>query len=224
MTWVQFRLDLPDGSWIADVSRSNPATTYRTLGVVADGGIGYTLLSVSGPGRDVAVDDLERHDAVDRVETLGAGEFETTLHVTAETPRFFDAARRAGLPIEPPIEVVDGSAELEIAGDHERISTLGRRLASLDVAFDVELVGRYDAATRVLTDTQRELVLAAIDAGYYDTPRRCTLTELAEREGIAKSTCSETLQRAEERLMKRFIEGLPHDERTDADSRREVIA
>ena len=223
MTWVQFRLGLPDGSWIADVSRANPRTTYRLLGVVTDDGVGYTLLSVAGPGTDT-VDDLRDHDAVDRVETLGTGEFETTLHVTAETPRFFDAARRSGLPIEPPIEVVDGGAELEVAGDHERISALGRRLASLDVTFDVELVGRYDAATRVLTDTQRELVLAAIDAGYYDTPRRCTLTELAEREGIAKSTCSETLQRAEERLMKRFIDGLPHDERTESDATREVFA
>lgn len=224
MTWVQFRLELPDGSWIADVSRSNPATTYRTLGVVTDDGVGYTLLSVSGPGRDAVSEDLDGHDAVDRVETLGVGEFETTLHVTADTPRFFDAARRSGLPIEPPIEVVDGSAELEVAGGHERISALGRRLASLDVSFDVELVGQYDAATRVLTNTQRSLVLAAIEAGYYDTPRRCTLTELAEREGIAKSTCSETLQRAEERLMKRFIEELPHDERVESDSKREVIA
>lgn len=224
MTWVRFRLGLPQGSWIADVSRANPTTTYRILGAVSDDGVGYTLLAVIGPGRDATVEELAVHEEVVGVERLGSGELETTFHVTAEAPRFFDAARRSGLPIEPPIEVVDGDAELDIAGGHDRISSLGRRLADVDIDVDVELVGRYDAATRVLTDTQRELVLTAIDAGYYDTPRRCTLTELAERHGIAKSTCSETLQRAEERLMKRFVEQLPHDETADVDAEREVMA
>ncbi|WP_418282585.1 helix-turn-helix domain-containing protein [Halorubrum sp. DTA98] len=223
MTWVRFRLGLPDGSWIADVSRANPMTTYRALGIVSDDDVGYTLLSVVGPKRESAAEDLDVLEGIEQVETLGSDEFETTLHVTGETPQFFDAVRRSGLPVEPPIEVVDGGTSIEVAGDHERISSLGRHLASLDIAFDVELVGQYDAANRVLTDTQRDLVLAAIDAGYYATPRRCTLTELAEREGIAKSTCSETLQRAEERLMKRFAEGLPHDETADTTAKREVV-
>ena len=49
----------------------------------------------------------------------------------------------------------------------------------------------------------------AVDHGYYDTPRACSLTELAEEVGIAKSTCSETLHRAEETMIKQFMEDLP---------------
>lgn len=47
---------------------------------------------------------------------------------------------------------------------------------------------------------------AVIERGYYDTPRRCTLTELADELDLAKSTCSERLHRAEEnsRLMTPF--------------------
>ncbi|WP_396890915.1 helix-turn-helix domain-containing protein [Natronomonas sp.] len=50
------------------------------------------------------------------------------------------------------------------------------------------------------------------DRGYYDTPRRCTQEDLADALGIAKSTCSETLHRAEEWVIKRFI-----DSRTERD-------
>lgn len=53
--------------------------------------------------------------------------------------------------------------------------------------------------------------MAAVEAGYYDTPRTCTLTELADEVGLAKSTCSEILHRAEEIIVKEFIENLPAD-------------
>ncbi len=49
----------------------------------------------------------------------------------------------------------------------------------------------------------------AVEEGYYDTARTCSLTELAGEVGIAKSTCSETLHRAEETVIKQFIEDLP---------------
>lgn len=228
MTWVQFRLGLPDGSWLADVSRSHPDLVFRTLGVVVDDGVGYTLVSVCTTDPEPVVDDVAAHAGVDDADTLGREEYETTFHVTGEAPRFVTAARRAGLPVEPPVQVVDGAADLEVAGDHERLSELGRELAAVDVAFDVRLVGRYEDATRVLTDAQRGLVLEAVERGYYDMPRECTLTDLADAHGIAKSTCSETLQRAEERLMKRFVAGLPVPEkegvegRTPAERLREV--
>ena len=233
MTWVQFRIGLPEGTWLADVSREHPDTTFRLLGVVAEDGVGYALVTVVAERREAVLDELKSHEGVDHVDLLGDEEYESTVHVTGEVPRFIAAARRSGLPVEPPVEVVDGGADLGVAGDHDRLSALGRELAAADVAFDVELVGRYDDATSILTEAQRDLVLAAIEEGYYDTPRRCTLTELAETHGIAKSTCSETLQRAEEKLMKRFVEELPAarvERETDGASedeperKREVVA
>jgi predicted DNA binding protein len=51
----------------------------------------------------------------------------------------------------------------------------------------------------------RYLLRTAVERGYYDTPRRCTLTELAEALDMAKSTCSETLHRAEGKITKQFL-------------------
>lgn len=51
------------------------------------------------------------------------------------------------------------------------------------------------------------LLREAVERGYYDTPRRVTLVELAEELDIAKSTCSEILHRVEEQVLKRFLKG-----------------
>jgi len=57
----------------------------------------------------------------------------------------------------------------------------------------------------LLTETQTELVETAIEQGYYDTPRTCSLTDLGREVDIAKSTASETLHRAEEKIIKQFV-------------------
>jgi predicted DNA binding protein len=64
---------------------------------------------------------------------------------------------------------------------------------------------------QLLTERQQGLVRTAVDAGYYNTPRECTLTELAERLGIAKSTRSGALHRAEGAVIKRFLADGPLD-------------
>ncbi|WP_049925846.1 helix-turn-helix domain-containing protein [Halopiger goleimassiliensis] len=46
-----------------------------------------------------------------------------------------------------------------------------------------------------LTNAQRELVLAAYDAGYFDVPRRTTLVELGDRLDISDSAVSQRLRR-----------------------------
>lgn len=54
---------------------------------------------------------------------------------------------------------------------------------------------------RKLTRRQREILLRAIEEGYYDYPRKVTLSELAERLGISKSYLSETLMKVESKLL-----------------------
>ena len=209
MTWVRFRLGLPSESWLAEASRTHPKATIKATGVRTET-TGAVLLRVAGTAAEHVADTLREHPAVEAADPLDGDGSETTVHVVGDLPPILDVTRRTGLPTESPARIIEGVATVEVIGDHDRLSLLGRRLARAGVDVTVDAIGRDGDATRLLTDTQRELVHAAVEAGYYHTPRRCTLTELAERQGIAKSTCSETLQRAEERLMSRFVdEGVP---------------
>jgi len=48
---------------------------------------------------------------------------------------------------------------------------------------------------------QRELLNTAMEEGYYEMPREITLKELADEAGIAKTTASQHLRKAERRLV-----------------------
>jgi predicted DNA binding protein len=105
-----------------------------------------------------------------------------------------------------PFTISDGRAEWEITAPQHRISELGTQLEALGIPFTVNEVQLRIEPKKVLTDRQLSLLHAAAEHGYYDTPRRCSLTELAAEVDLAKSTCSETLHRAEEQVIKQFLE------------------
>jgi predicted DNA binding protein len=69
----------------------------------------------------------------------------------------------------------------------------------------VEEIGTYrggpGVAGATLSDRQREVVAAALAAGYYDRPRGTTHEELAARLDCAPATVSEHLQKAEAAVM-----------------------
>lgn len=56
----------------------------------------------------------------------------------------------------------------------------------------------------LLTPEEREAVDAAVEAGYYGTPRDATVADLADELGTPHSTVQYRLQRAEEKVMTRF--------------------
>jgi predicted DNA binding protein len=55
---------------------------------------------------------------------------------------------------------------------------------------------------------QREVFDLAVRHGYYDTPRRITLTKLASKVGVSKSTLCEMIQLIEHRIIEEFSESV----------------
>ncbi|NIP35481.1 MAG: hypothetical protein GWN18_11040 [Thermoplasmata archaeon] len=61
----------------------------------------------------------------------------------------------------------------------------------------------------VLTDRQREVMVAAYRFGYYDLPKRIGSKRLSERVGLSKPTMLEHLRKAERRLIGEVMAGYP---------------
>lgn len=59
-----------------------------------------------------------------------------------------------------------------------------------------ETANRLDVSGPSLTEAQRATLDEALDSGYLEIPRECTLAELGERLGISESAASERFRRA----------------------------
>lgn len=109
-----------------------------------------------------------------------------------------------------PVVARDGYLFIEFVMPESKMAAMWKSLDERDVDYEVlSITDGYDVLD-ALTARQREILTVAIERGYYDTPRGCSLTDLAEELGVNKSVISGVLHRAEGEIVKDAI-GDPRD-------------
>lgn len=163
---------------------------------------------------DVYADALR---SVDRIREFDVTRIDETAHYVFLTQRrdevddaMFDPLQRTGVVVVPPIDFrPDGVAHLTIVGDH---GPLRDALAELPEGIETTVlrIGEYDWRQDLfdpgLTGRQFEALAAAVESGYYESPRAATVEEVAERIDASPSTASEHLRKAESAMMTAFME------------------
>lgn len=205
MPKAKLRLSVPEGVWLGEITRAHPETQIRVLAAIPDGLSGVGLIEITGRRTDAVVAAMRADDDVTNVETLQQRDEDALVQFETSEPLLLLPARGSNVPLEMPFDIRDGTVTWELTATTEQLSTLGEQLREFEIPFSVEYVRQETDRERLLTDRQREVIEAAAEAGYYDTPRQCSLTELADRLDIAKSTCSNTLHRAEEAIIKEYV-------------------
>ncbi|TYL37909.1 bacterio-opsin activator [Natronococcus pandeyae] len=207
MIRAQFRIRLPEGVWVTDLSRRFPDATFRLLAGRRMDDTAVELGEVSTATPDATVDALRAHPAIIRYELLEStdrrafGKYETT------DTDLYDFVELLSLPVEFPVVVRNGWFEFDLTGTQEELEQLRAALEAGDVAYELQTLVHTTDTETLLTDRQRELLETALREGYFEVPRECTLAELAETVGVDKSTASTVLRRGEATLLKWFLTG-----------------
>ncbi|USZ67237.1 helix-turn-helix domain-containing protein [Halorussus salilacus] len=207
MPTAKLHITLPERVWVHELSTANPEVDFRVLAALPAEETGVGLLEISGPELPRVVGEMERHDDIVRLDLQQASEDAALIEFETTAPLLLFTVQESGMPLELPFTIRDGQATVEVTASRDRLSSFTTQLDAFGMSFDVEYVREMVDSESLLTDRQRELLSAAVERGYYDTPRECSLTELAEEAGVAKSTASETLHRVEEKIIKQYVEG-----------------
>ncbi len=207
MPTARLTVTLPESTWIHEVTSSHPDATFRVLAAMPreDSGVGLVEITADEAQMPDILDAFESYDAVTHADLVHAADEEAIVQFETTEPLLLLSVQNSMLPLEFPITIEDGRASVELTASRDRMSTFAEQLDSFGMSYDVEYIYQTREGEALLTDRQRRLLEAAVREGYYDTPRECTLTELADREGIAKSTASECLHRAESKVVRQFV-------------------
>lgn len=208
MPQARLRLQIPDEVWVGRLTRDFPEATFRILAALSDEDAGVGLAEIRTDQPANIIRDMESIEDVSTVEVLKRGQDDVLVQFETTMPLLLLPARDSGVPLEMPFDIQDGTATWEVTAPSDRLSELGSQLETFGISFTVDYVQQRLSDEQLLTQRQQRLIHTAIEEGYYDTPRESSLTDLAEEVDIAKSTASETLHRAEEKIIKRYIDDL----------------
>jgi predicted DNA binding protein len=200
-------LQLPDHVWISTLSKEHPDAEFTVLAAMLADDTGVGLVEISAADVEPIVAAIDGYESVTSVTVLEADAGRALVQFDTTEPLLILSLSEAGIPLKLPITIVDGEVTIELAAPREKLSELGTLLENFGIQFDLLSITQSIDTETLLTDDQYELLAEAVDRGYYDTPRTCTLTELAKAVGLAKSTTSEKLHRAEGTVLKEYVGG-----------------
>jgi len=174
----------------------------------------FALFYIDG-GIDAYRDRIEDVDSIQwynlsPVDETGFYSYVCQAHTESDAA-FFQSFAELSLVVLPPLVYdAEGWVDVTIVGRNEALTNLVDTLEEqADVDVDIREIGVYDrrsgTVTGGLTDRQFTAIKTATEAGYYAVPRRASLAAVATELGVANSTASELLRRAESRLMPRLV-------------------
>lgn len=219
MRYLRARLDLPPALRhpMQRFLRESDAVTREELltwNLLPERDIEYALFYVVG-------DQQRYRTAIERVESIPEFTISTIddesfyVYVCQETREEETAWRAAfaelNLVVMPPIVYDErGRTHITVVGTE---GNLGELVENLDAGpgVDVEVLElgsfdrRHGTIAGQLTDRQLEVVETAVESGYYAVPKEASLEAVADRVGVARSTASTVLRRAEANVMRALV-------------------
>jgi hypothetical protein len=202
---ARFRMALADGLWVTDVSASFPDATLRLLTGVPKGDRALELGEVRAEQPERVTESIRSHEDVSEYEQLYEDERRALGKYEAHERSLYEFLWESSLPPEFPILVEDGQMEFDLTATQAQFDAFRSVLDEREHRYELVALVHTDERDGLLTDRQRSYLTAAYRQGYFEVPRECTLEELAGTLGVDKSSVSETLRRAENRVVGRFV-------------------
>lgn len=160
--------------------------------------------------RGAEADDIEAafqdHIGVVNVELIDSVESEYLMRAEWN-PAYFGILRALA---EEDIVILSGVGtnqgwHFEVRGESRKaISDFRSNCQAEDIPIDITAVHELlpvQGASYELTDAQREALVMAYDCGYFDSPRQCSLADVADEIGITQQSLSSRLRRGHKKLI-----------------------
>jgi len=159
MPQARLLVDLPDGPWIADVSRDFPDAGFRVLTAVPD----ECRLRAHQTDCPRDVDDVLAAAITRDREGAREGPFGETNagrrgrdRSDRSTNAPAASGRREALASGSRCRTsTNGVAEVDVTGEHERVAALGKRFDEMGLEYELDRVRQRVDPVRLLTDRQQ---------------------------------------------------------------------
>ena len=199
-----------DGSavddWLADLSTEFPDDEFRLLATQSREEHPLALLEARTTEGERFVRRFEATPEVLSSDVVYHDDRLVLVQFTTVVTELYGALRGSDNVSLYPTILRNGRFSVTLTASHERLSNYADELGKAGIPYQVSSLTQSYDSSELLTERQWEFVTGAVERGYYDTPRGCTLTELAEEFEVHKSAASRLLHRAEGRIMREFVE------------------
>ncbi|QRV15231.1 helix-turn-helix domain-containing protein [Haloterrigena salifodinae] len=192
------------GGWLAELSTGFPTAEFRLLATQLRDEGALVTLEVRTTDRSDVIREFKTTPDAANVELLHADSKVVLLQFLTRDSKAYDPLYESGCISIYPTILQNGRFSVHVVAGHDSLSDYLEELAASEIPYQVISLSHSHETDTVLTNRQQQFIDTGIERGFYNDPRTCTLTELAEALDIHKSAASRLRHRAESRLVTHF--------------------
>jgi PAS domain S-box-containing protein len=204
-------VEFPEDVWLTEASRRFPTVNFEIQSLLPASLLSDTpglfinnaLVRIASIEWPQILDIVQTHPSLLSLHKWDIKEGEVLINIKVKDSFIMRSLIESECILKYPITVQDGKGTWEIISPRKKIDALLELFDDIGIVYSIASIGALKKEEGQLALTKRqELVLEkALALGYYELPRRITLTELAEKLNIAKSTLSGILRRISKKLV-----------------------
>lgn len=192
--------DIPLDHWVGKINRKFPNIGFRFLAIMPIANQEFlinSVISFVGGEFEPLEQTIETLPSIMEYQLLQTRPIEKIYRIKARGHIIYFIAIKYNLIVEFPIIIKNNHAYFKIVGERQELGKFLDDRAIQKIGFSIRKIGKYNIEQfkTNLTSRQLHIFKRAKEEGYYEIPRRITLTELAKKENISKSTLSIIIQR-----------------------------
>ena len=203
---IKLRIDIPKDKWLAKFNKKYPELNFHILSkFLINDKTGITLFQINGRSIKQFISDFKENLAKASSQILFKGEDLVILNIKVVDPWILNTLVKTELLILYPILVKEGKIRIEAVTNRYKVDQFITQLEKKEIKATIESIGYYYKST-LLTSRQNEILNIANINGYFEIPRRISLSEFAKTLNISKSALSETMRRIYKRLAENYLQ------------------
>lgn len=189
----------------ADISVEFPDTEFKIFATIPTDNNLIEIVEITTSNGDALINHFENTSEVRSYEVIHSDNQTLVIQFIIPVSETYDTIRKAKIIPQYPISLRNGWFSKTLTASHERLSAYMSELEAAGIPSQIVSLTQTHDSHEVLTDRQWEFITEAIEQGYYDIPRDCTLAELAEKLDINRSAASKLRHRVESRIISEFV-------------------
>jgi len=202
---IRLEIDIPQEKWLFKFNEKYPELNFNILSkFLIEENVGLTLFQIRGVSVKQFISDFKGHINKASSTILFEGADLVILNLKVVDPWILNTLIKTELLILYPILVKDGKLQIEAITNRFKVDDFLAELERKNIRATIKNIG-YDFKSSLLTQRQYEILKVANSNGYFEIPRKISLTEFANNLNISKSALSETLRRIFKRLSENYI-------------------
>ena len=203
---LNFSLSIPTDKWLSKFSISYPDLQFNLLSMLPlSENQGNTLLQVKGLKLAQFWDEFSKFYANENFNLIFKDDKTILLNFIVGDPWILQTIFDAQLFLRFPVLIQKGNITIELIGSRNKIDQLINNNENWnDVDISIQQIRKY-CPDSLLTPRQLEILSQSLTNGFFDIPRKKSLSILAKEIGISPSALSENVRRINKKLAEHYI-------------------